>query len=320
MSGPTLDVRVKSVTYEADRINSYELRPFAGGTLPPFKAGAHIDLHLPHGARRSYSLVNPEGETHRYVIAVAHDAASAGGSRYIHESLRAGDRLAISAPANDFMLVEAAPLSVLIAGGIGITPIYCMLQRLTALGRKWQLYYSARTREVGAFVEPLQALGVQGGNPAVFNFDCEPGGKMLDIPGIVAAAPADAHLYCCGPAGMLEAFERAAKAIDAQRVHVEYFAAREAPATMGGFTVTLAKSNRRVFVAAGRTILEALLDAGIDPAHSCMEGVCGTCETRVIEGVPDHRDLVLSDAEKASNETMMICCSGAKTPSLVLDL
>src|SRR5688572_24497601 len=121
MSGPTLDVRVKSITWEAERINTYELTPFGGGELPPFKAGSHIDVHLPHGATRSYSLVNAEGETHRYVIGVALDAASAGGSRYMHENVKPGDRLAISPPANNFVLDESAPVSVLIAGGIGVT-------------------------------------------------------------------------------------------------------------------------------------------------------------------------------------------------------
>lgn len=320
MSGPTLEVRVKSVTFEAERIHSYELRPLAGGALPPFTAGAHVDVHLPHGATRSYSLINPQGETHRYVIAVAHDAASAGGSRYMHERLRAGDRLTIGEPQNNFTLAEDAPLSVLIAGGIGVTPIFCMVQRLTALGRAWELHYSARTREAAAFLEPLEALRDAGGATLVVNFDHEPGGRMLDIEAIVCATPADAHLYCCGPTGMLDAFERAAQARPPERVHVEYFSAKEAPARGGGFTVVLEKSNRSVFVEEGKTILETLLDEGVDPAHSCMEGVCGTCETRVLEGIPDHRDLVLNDAEKAANKTMMICCSGAKTPTLVLDL
>jgi vanillate O-demethylase ferredoxin subunit len=319
MSGPTLEVRVKSVTFEAERTNSYELRPIAGAELPLFKAGAHVDVHLPHGATRSYSLINPEGETHRYVIGVALDAASAGGSRYMHESVHPGDRLTISPPANNFALAEDAELSILIAGGIGVTPIFCMVQRLTALNRPWQLHYSARTREIAAFLEPLAALRGDG-RAVAFNFDFEPGGKMLDLNAIVAAAPAFAHLYCCGPTGMLEAFERAAEGRPAERVHVEYFSAKEAPARAGGYTVVLAKSNRTVFIEEGKTILETLLDSGMDLAHSCMEGVCGTCETRIIEGIPDHRDMVLNDAEKASNKTMMICCSGAKTPTLVLDL
>jgi len=308
------------VTYEAERINSYELHPIGGGSLAPFKAGAHVDVFLPQGSTRSYSLVNPEGETHRYVIAVALDAASTGGSRFIHESVRAGDKISIGTPSNNFALTEDAPLSVLIAGGIGITPIYCMTQRLSTLRRKWRLYYSARTRSAAAFLEPLQALSTRSGNFAEFSFDDEQNGRLLDFREILAGAPSDAQLYCCGPTGMMDAFTRSAQELPAERIHVEYFNAAEPPARAGGFTVTLAKSQRSIFVHAGRTILETLIEAGIESAHSCMEGVCGTCEARVLDGVPDHRDLILSDAEKTSNKTMMICCSGSKTATLVLDL
>jgi tetrachlorobenzoquinone reductase len=316
-------VRVKSVTYEAERIHSYELRPLTGGELPAFTAGAHIDLHLPGvpmGATRSYSLINPQGERHRYVIAVAHDAASAGGSRYIHEHLRAGDKLNITPPQNNFALIEDAKHSVLIAGGIGITPIWCMVQRLIELGRSWELHYSARTGETAAFLEPIAALRDHWNhNPVALNFDFEPGGKPLDLSAIVNQAPKDAHLYCCGPIGMLEAFERATQNLPRDQVHVEYFSANEAPAKAGGFTVTLAKSQVQVFVAAGNSILDALIGAGLDPPRSCTEGVCGSCEMRVLEGIPDHRDMVLTDAERASNKTIMICCSGAKSETLVLD-
>ena len=310
---------VKSVTYEAERINAYDLRPVAQGALPAFTAGAHIDLHLPNGATRSYSLINAEGERHRYVIAVAQDAASSGGSRYVHETLRPGDRLSVTPPQNNFALIEDAAHSVLIAGGIGITPIWCMVQRLALLGRSWALYYSARTRAAAAFVEPLQALHAASGNPLVLNFDYEPGGKPLDLAAIVGSAAAHAHLYCCGPVGMLEAFESAAHERPRERVHVEYFSAKEAPAKDGGFTVVLARSKVQVFVDEGKSILDALLAAGLDPPRSCTEGVCGTCEMRVLEGIPDHRDIVLTEAERASNKTMMICCSGAKSGTLVLD-
>ena len=143
---------------------------------------------------------------------------------------------------------------------------------------------------------------------------------MLDIAATVGAAPANAHLYCCGPLPMLSAFESATAHLPRERVHVEYFAAKESPAAAGGFKVVLAKSGREVDVPSGKTILEALLDAGLDVPHSCMEGVCGTCEAAVLEGLPDHRDLVLNDAEHAANKTMMICCSGSKTDRLVLDL
>jgi vanillate O-demethylase ferredoxin subunit len=319
MSTTNILVRVKSVTYEAERINSYELRPLTGGELPPFTAGAHIDLKLLNGMSRSYSLVNPQGERHRYVVAVAHDAASAGGSRYIHERLHAGDTLNVTPPQNDFALVEDAAHSVLIAGGIGITPIWCMVQRLVELGRSWELHYSARTHEAAAFLEPIAALQAVNPHPVVLNFDFEPGGKPLDLKAIANRASDDAHLYCCGPTGMLEAFERATENRPRERVHVEYFSSKEAPAKGGGYTVVLAKSNVRVFVNEGESILDALRGAGVDAPFSCTEGVCGSCEMRVLEGVPDHRDMVLTDAERAANKSMMICCSGAKSELLVLD-
>ena len=153
-----------------------------------------------------------------------------------------------------------------------------------------------------------------------FSFDREPGGRTLDIPGIVAGLPAQAHVYCCGPLPMLDAFEAATKALPPGQVHVEYFAARESAATEGGFTVELARTGRSVFVEPGHTILDCLEEIGIEPPYSCREGICGTCEVRVMSGTPDHRDLVLSAAEKAENKRMMICCSGAKSSKLVLDL
>jgi vanillate O-demethylase ferredoxin subunit len=143
---------------------------------------------------------------------------------------------------------------------------------------------------------------------------------MLDLPAIVKAAPPDAHLYCCGPVAMLEAFEAATAHRPSDHVHVEYFKAKEKPAAEGGFEVKLSRSNRTITVRAGETILDALLDAGIAASYACTEGVCGTCETRVIEGIPDHRDLFLSGEEQATNRTIMICCSGSKSPTLVLDI
>jgi vanillate O-demethylase ferredoxin subunit len=153
-----------------------------------------------------------------------------------------------------------------------------------------------------------------------FNHDEAPGGTILDLARVVDDAPADAHLYCCGPLGMLAAFESATTARPPERVHVEYFTAKEAPATAGGFTVRLARSGFDVLVREGQTILDAVLATGVDAPHSCTEGVCGTCETKVIEGTPEHRDLVLTPHERAANKTMMICCLGSKSARLVLDL
>jgi len=315
-----MQVRVKRISYEAETINSYELVRPCGRDLVAFTAGSHIDLHLPNGMIRSYSLVNDQGERDRYVIAVNKDPGSRGGSSFIHDTLRAGDLITISHPKNNFGLQESASHSVLIAGGIGITPLLPMIRRLVALGRSCELHYAARTRPAAAFLEVLDALRCGTQAKVHLNFDQEEGGRMLYLRAIVDKAPPDAHLYCCGPAPMLEAFALATAGRPSGEVHVEHFQAKEKPAADGGFEVRLARSNRTIAVEAGKTILNALLDAGIAVNYACAEGVCGTCETRVIEGIPDHRDLFLGKDEQAANRTMMICCSGAKSRMLVLDL
>ena len=322
MSAPegTLQVRVKRISYEAESINSYELVAPAGDDLAPFTAGSHIDLYLSNGMIRSYSLVNDQAERNRYVIAVNKDAASRGGSRFIHETLRPGDVITISRPRNNFALRESASHSVLIAGGIGITPLLSMIRRLKTLRRSWELFYAARTRLTAAFLDELGALQSDTDTNLHLNFDAEPSGRMLDVAAIVRSAPADAHLYCCGPVPMLKAFEAATADRVSEQVHVEYFKAKEKPAAEGGFEVRLARTNRTIMVEAGKTVLDALLDAGIAANYACTEGVCGTCETRVLEGIPDHRDLFLKKEEQAANTTMMICCSGSKSTTLVLDL
>lgn len=315
-----MQVRIKRISFEAESINSFELVAPAGGDLVAFTAGSHIDLYLSNGMIRSYSLVNDPSERSRYVIAVNKDAASRGGSRFVHETLRAGDLITISHPRNNFVLQENTTHSILIAGGIGITPLLSMIRRLKALGRSWELFYAARTRVAAAFLDELSGLRRDVQEELHLNFDQEPTGSMLDLAAIVRNAPGDAHLYCCGPVPMLEAFEAATRDRPAEQVHVEYFKAREKPAAEGGFEVKLARSNRTIKVGAGKTILNALLDAGIAVNYACTEGVCGTCETRVIEGIPDHRDLFLGKAEQAANKTIMICCSGSKSDALVLDL
>jgi len=315
-----LRLRVQSASWEAEGVHTYELRDPEGRDLPPFTAGAHIDLHLPNAMVRSYSLVNPQDERQRYVIAVQKDRASRGGSTWVHDKLRVGEFVPVAGPRNNFPLAEDSAVTLFIAGGIGITPLWCMIQRLGALGRGFRLHYCVRRREEAAFRSPLAAMHGHAGAEILFNFDGEPGGKLLDIAGVVKAAAPAAHLYCCGPLPMLAAFEEATKDLPRERVHIEYFTPKEAPAAEGGFTVVLAKTGRSFVVAPGKTILETLQDAGLDPACSCLEGVCGTCETRVLEGTPDHRDVVLTEAERRASKTMMICCSGSKTDRLVLDL
>jgi vanillate O-demethylase ferredoxin subunit len=316
----TMQVRVKRISYEAENINSYELVAATGGDLAAFAAGSHIDLHLQNGMIRSYSLVNDQRELSRYVIAVNKEAVGRGGSRFIHETVRAGDIIRVSRPKNNFALQEDAGYSILIAGGIGITPLLSMVRRLEALDRKWKLFYAARTRCAAAFLDELNAIRTDGRSNIHVDPDDERSGRVFDLGGIVGSTPADAHLYCCGPVPMLEAFEAAAANRPPHHVHVEYFKAKEKPAAEGGFEVTLARSNRTIKVQPGKTILDALLDAGMAVNYACAEGVCGTCETRVLDGVPDHRDLFLSKEEHATNRTMMICCSGAKSPTLLLDI
>lgn len=318
MADVTQDVLVKRIGYEAERINSYELIARTGGELAPFTAGSHIDLHLSNGMIRSYSLVNDQRERHRYVIAVNRDAESRGGSSFVHDTVKVGEIMTISRPCNNFALCEEAEHSVLIAGGIGITPLLSMVRRLEAIGCHWELFYAARTRGAAAFLDELGAFRSNAGLHV--DFDDERAGRVFDLAAIIRSAPAHAHLYCCGPVPMLAAFEAAAADRPADRVHVEYFQALEAPATEGGFEVKLARSNRTISVEPGKTILDALLDAGISANYACTEGVCGTCETRVIEGTPDHRDQFLSKEEQAANKSVMICCSGAKSRTLVLDL
>lgn len=311
----TIPLRIKAARWEAPNIVSYELHAPEGGELPAFTAGAHIDLALPNGLVRSYSLLNAQSERNRYVIAVQKDRASRGGSRWVHENLRVGDVVTVGGPRNNFALQEAAEVSTFIAGGIGITPMLSMIERLTVLGKDWELIYCSRTRGATPFLESLEA-----DSRVRFHFDGEPGGTMLDIDAVVKAASPSCHLYCCGPIPMLESFESATKELPRERIHVEYFTAKEPPAIEGGFKVVLAKSGREVTVPPGKTILDTLNDMGLEIAHSCTEGICGTCETKVLEGVPDHRDVILTEAERAANRTMFICCSGSKSEKLVLDL
>ncbi|WP_426536413.1 PDR/VanB family oxidoreductase [Bradyrhizobium sp. McL0615] len=320
MAGDLRKLRVRRISYEAESINSYELVSPDGGDLAPFTAGSHIDMHLQNGMIRSYSLVNDQSERHRYVIAVNRDASGRGGSCFVHNAIRAGDLIDVSAPRNNFALHEEAECSVLIAGGIGITPLMSMIRRLEALERPWKLSYAARTRRAAAFLGDLDAIRPDVHRNLHLDFDDERAGRTFDLATIVANAPAHAHLYCCGPVPMLEAFETATAGRPAGHAHVEYFQAKRAPALEGGFEVRLARSNRTIVVEPGKSILDAALDAGISANYSCAEGVCGTCETRVIDGIPDHRDLFLSSEEQAANKTIMICCSGSKSGTLVLDL
>ena len=317
---PEIEVLVTSIRREAEGIHSVELRALEKGALPFFTAGAHIDLRLGAGLTRSYSLSNDPDERGRYVVSVNKDASSRGGSLHVHERLRVSDRLVISPPRNNFPLDEDAGHSVLIAGGIGITPLRSMIARLEHMGRSWTLFYATRARGSTAFLEELQALEARKPGRVHLHIRAEAGGKRMDLGAVVSGAPAGAHVYCCGPHSMMEAFEAATAAVPQARVHAERFGARSEAATEGGFKLVLRRSGREVAVVPGASMLDALLAVGIDVPHSCREGVCGSCKVRVIEGMPDHRDSVLDPDERSRNEQVTVCCSGSRTPVLVLDL
>ena len=314
----TISALVHTLRHEAEGIISVELRPWGDTVFAPFEAGSHIDLHLPNGLVRSYSLLNAPGDQGRYVVGILRDRASRGGSRYVHEQLRVGTQLQISQPRNNFALDTRASHSVLVAGGIGITPIYCMFRQLLALGRSAELIYCARSRAEAALVDEISGLGAK----VLYHFNDEKGG-LPDLASYLAGRPADTHFYCCGPTPMLDAFEQTCERLGYPHAHIERFTAAEVAASedaQDSYSVELSKSGKTVSVEPGLNLLDVLLAAGCDIEYSCREGVCGSCETRVLEGDVDHRDGVLSKAERAANKSMMVCVSGCKSRRLVLDL
>ncbi|MFF5866358.1 PDR/VanB family oxidoreductase [Pseudomonas sp. NPDC012596] len=314
----TLSALVHTLRHEAEGIISVELRPWGDTVFTPFEAGSHIDLHLPNGLVRSYSLLNAPSDQGRYVVGILRDRASRGGSRYVHEQLRVGTQLQISQPRNNFALDTRASHSVLVAGGIGITPIYCMFRQLLALGRSAELIYCARSRAEAALVDEISGLGAK----VLYHFNDEKGG-LPDLASYLAGRPGDTHFYCCGPTPMLDAFEQTCERLGYPHAHIERFTAAEVAAAedaQDSYSVELSKSGKTVSVEPGLNLLDVLLEAGCDVEYSCREGVCGSCETRVLEGDVDHRDGVLTKAERAANKSMMVCVSGCKSRRLVLDL
>ncbi|WAB99751.1 PDR/VanB family oxidoreductase [Pseudomonas putida] len=301
-------------------IREIELLAADGNTrLPEFSPGAHIEIKLTENLYRCYSLANNCADKNRYVIAVHNSPESKGGSLFIHHNLKVNDIISSSPPRNNFPLNEAITHNILIAGGIGITPLLSMAYRLSALGTLWELHYCCRTEQHAAYKEELSSLAEQFGGKVHYHFDQAGTVPSLNIAHLCSVASADAHLYCCGPQSMLNAFE-AATVHRKATAHLEYFSAKVHAARDGGYEIELARTRAIFNVPAGKSILDVVFEAGISVPSSCREGICGSCETRIISGEADHRDALLSDAEKASNTTMMICCSGAKSKRLVLDL
>jgi ferredoxin-NADP reductase len=316
-TGKPFEVIVTAIRPAARDTKIYTLARADGSTLPASTPGAHIGVLFPNGLLRDYSLIAPEECPRDYTICVKRETSEGGGSSYLHSKISIGDSLLINPPKNNFPLNETAPYTILIAGGIGITPIYAMLTRLQAIGRDWELHYACQTRADAAFLFELESLA-----NVHLHFDDESGGRFLPVVKIVANAAPQSHLYCCGPTPMLATFEAAAAAEKrpAEEIHIEYFKAKFDADLSGGFTVRLARSGQEFPVPPGKTILEVLRDAGISVVSSCEAGVCGACETILLEGTADHRDAILSEQERQDGKSMMICCSGAVSDFLVLDL
>ncbi|MEU4316063.1 PDR/VanB family oxidoreductase [Nocardia sp. NPDC024068] len=317
--GTCTPVRVRRIEYAAVDTHLVELESLDGRDLPAVSAGAHVDIRLPAAAAlattsrvRQYSLVRPLCSGSRYVLGVRRDDTGRGGSRWIHDELRVGSTLEIGAPRNTFALDESAASYVLIAGGIGITPVISMLDRLTELGRPVRMHYFCRSPEHAVFADLLA-----GDHRVAVHYGRGDGTRLRTA---LVAADRDAAVYCCGPETMTG--EVTALAGErGQPVHVERFAnAAPAPADRGGFTVVLAGRGVEIGVAAGRSILEAVLDAGVDVPFSCEEGVCGACETTVVSGEPVHFDTVRAPAEHNERRTVMICCARSRSEKLVLDI
>ncbi|HVR51449.1 MAG TPA: PDR/VanB family oxidoreductase [Pseudorhodoferax sp.] len=318
-----LTVKVLRKTQEAQDIASFELARADGGPLPAFSAGSHIDVQVPGGKGplvRQYSLCNDDQDAHRYRIAVLRDAASRGGSAGMHEQVQEGDLLTIGTPRNHFPLVRAER-QLLLAGGIGVTPLLSMAQRLATVGADFALHYCTRSAARTAFRAEIAAAPWA---PRVhLHFDDGDAAQKLDAARLLAAPAAGTHLYVCGPTGFIDHVVGTATAQgwDKANVHLEYFgAAPQDTSGDGSFEVRIASSGQTLRVAPDQTVTQALLAHGIEIMTSCEQGVCGTCITRVLQGECEHRDLYFTDAEKAANDQFTPCCSRAKGPLLVLDL
>ena len=321
MNPSPLKVRVLRKEQVAQDICAFEFESLDGAPLPPFSAGAHIDVHLPGGLVRQYSLCNDPARHRRYEIAVLRDENGRGGSKAVHDCVAQGDVIEISAPRNHFALAEQACHHLLLAGGIGVTPILAMAQHLSSTGASFAMHYCTRSAARTAFVELLRSAPF---NTSVqFHFDDGESEQRFDVDAALDEAPADSHLYVCGPRGFMDAVLNAARERKwpEARLHYEFFnASIEPSSTDTAFKVQIASSGAVIDVPANSTVIAALAAHGVDVMTSCEQGVCGTCLTRVLEGCPDHRDAYLTDEEKAAGDQFLPCCSRSLTPVLVLDL
>ncbi|WP_241175824.1 PDR/VanB family oxidoreductase [Modestobacter sp. KNN46-3] len=308
-------VRVEEKTRVADGVVTLTLAAPDGGRLPDWTPGAHVDLALDNGLTRQYSLCGDRWDAHTYRVGVLLEPAGRGGSAYVHQQLAPGHVVGLGGPRNDFPLVPADSY-LFVAGGIGITPILPMLVQAELLGADWRLLYGGRQRSSMAFLDELAA---HGDRVQVCPQD-EHG--LLDLPGFLGEPRPGTRVYGCGPAPLLAALERACAGWPPRTLHTERFAAAErgAPVRTTPFEVELHRSGRTVTVAPGTSVLEALAEAGVEVLSSCRQGTCGTCETTVLAGQPDHRDSLLDDEGRAAGDCMYPCVSRSCSDRLVLDL
>jgi vanillate monooxygenase ferredoxin subunit len=317
-----IDVVVKRKRMEADDICSLELAACDGGRLPSFSPGAHIDVRVTPDIVRQYSLCNSPDENDRYLIAVLRESNSRGGSTAIHEQIREGSSLQIGEPRNHFPLAHDAKCSILLAGGIGITPILSMAQQLSAVGAHLQMHYCARSRSRAAFYDRI--LRSPFGKLTHFHFADGSADQSLNIPAVLGSPHNETHAYVCGPGGFMNHIRDAALKLNwpESRLHREYFAAPpiDGEAATERFEIKIASTGKTISVGPNQSVVMALAAHGIKIPVSCEAGVCGTCMTGVIQGTPDHRDVFMSREEHSRNDRFTPCCSRSKTPILVLDL
>lgn len=317
----TLRVRVAAKTQQAQDICTFDLVPLDGAALPAFTAGSHIDVHVPGGLVRQYSLCNAPSESHRYQIGVLRDPASRGGSQAMHEAVLVGSELLISAPKNHFELAPAAKQSLLLAGGIGVTPLLCMAEQLASQGAAFEMHYCSRSKERTAFLPRIE--GSPFSSRVQFHFDDGDAAQMLDIATLLSTPQEGQHLYVCGPKGFMDAVLQAAGASGwpQAQLHYEFFAAEvQSLESDGSFEVEISGTGQVVLVPKDKTVVQALTHAGVEVQTACEQGVCGTCLTRVVSGTPDHRDQYLTPDEQAANDQFLPCCSRALSARLVIAL
>ncbi len=317
---PLRTLRLVSRKTVAPTVQWFEFESADGSPLEAQEPGAHIELHLPNGLVKAYSLMAGPPLSRNFEIAVLLDAEGKGGSRYMHDTLRPGDTLRYWGPRNNFPLAAALGHSVFVAGGIGITPLFAMLRAVNAQQSSWELHYFARTRKDAPFLDEIMALAATGPLGAVRTYFSreDPAGRIC-VADLLARIDQEADLYCCGPASMLDEISVAGSG-RGKKLHIEHFVAHDAPALDGGFTLRLSRSGKTLPVPAGRSILQVVSEAGVWAPFSCQEGICGVCETAILAGAADHRDAILSQAERKAQKSMMICCSGSLQDLLVLDL